>query len=214
MTEKKQQNKSNSNPSPSEHKGEHTLFFGSKKALFGGFLAGSIALGGQWLVGQVYSGYEARQLLEAVASSSLYLAGSVVTASATIIALMLTMISLSKQTDNEFDSIFFKRIQRIGRLSAIALISGILLLLFLSIPLQESDQVPSYYFKPIYYVLIVFVAGLSGLMVSIILMLLNAINSLISIVKPSFEEDVEDAKERENKESGQEKEQVDESGKS
>lgn len=210
MSENKTQNKSDSKPSPSEHKGEHTLFFGSKKALFGGVLAGSIALGGQWIVGQVYSGYEARQLLEAVASSSLYLGGSVVTASATIIALMLTMISLSKQTDNEFDSIFFKRVQHIGRLSAIALISGILLLLFLSIPLQESDQVPSYYFKPIYYVLIIFVAGLSGLMVSIILMLLNAINSLIDIVKPSYEEDVEDAENREEKESEQAKEQVNE----
>lgn len=209
MPEKDKQSSSDSEHSSSEHKGEHVIFFGSKKALFGGLLAGSIALGGQWLVGQVYSGYEARQLLEAVASSSLYLGGSVVTASATIIALMLTMISLSKQSNNEFDSIFYKRIQRIGQLSATALIAGILLLLFLSIPLQESDKVPSAYFKPIYYILIIFVAGLSGLLVSIILMLLNAINSLISIVKPSFEEDVEDAKEREKKESIQEKEQVD-----
>lgn len=206
MSENK--NNSDGKPTKSEHKGEHTLFFGSKKALVGGVLAGSIAFGGQWIVGQVYSGYEARQLLEAVASSSLYLGGSIVTASATIIALMLTMISLSKQSNSEFDAIFFKRIQKIGQLSAIALISGILLLLFLSIPLQESDQVPAYYFKPIYYILIVFVALLSGLMVSIILMLLNAINSLINIVSPSFEDDVEEAKEREEQESESEKEQV------
>lgn len=208
------ENKTNSNSEPSkkEHKGEHTLFLGSKKALAGGVLASSIALGGQWIVGQVYSGYEARQLLEAVASSSLYLGGSIVTASATIIALMLTMISLSKQSNSEFDAIFFKRIQKIGQLSAIALICGILLLLFLSIPLQESDQVPASYFKPIYYILIVFVAGLSGLMVSIILMLLNAINSLINIVSPSFEEEVEEAEEREEKESEEKKEQVNKEG--
>jgi hypothetical protein len=211
MSKKDQQGKENSKTTDSQHKGERRLFFGSKKSLFGGILAGSIALGGQWLVGQVYSGYEARQLLEAVASSSLYLGGSVVTASATIIALMLTMISLTRQTKGEFDSIFFKRIQRIGLLSTVALISGILLLLFLSIPLQESNKVPAYYFKPIYYILIVFVAGLSGLLVSIVLMLMNAIDSLIDVVRPSTDEDVEDAKEREEKESEREKEQIDKS---
>lgn len=210
MPADKQQN-SGSKPSKKEHQSEHTLFFGSKKALAGGILAGSIALGGQWLVGQVYSGYEARQLLEAVATSAHYFASSIVTASATIIALMLTMISLSKQSDSEFDVIFFKRIQNIGQLSAIALISGILLLLFLSIPLQESDQVPSSYFKPIYYILIIFVALLSGLVVSVVLMLLNATNSLLNIISPSFEEEVKDVEEREEEESQEEKEKVNES---
>lgn len=172
-------------PAPdNEQERERTLFVGSRKALFGGLLATAIALGSQWFIGQVYSGYEARQLLQGATSSSLYLGSSIVTASATIIALMLTMISLSKRSNSQFDSIFFRRIQRIGLLSTIALIAGILLLLFLSIPLQESDNVPTAYFKVIYYVLITYVGALSGLLVAIVLMLLNAINSLIDIVRP------------------------------
>ncbi len=189
-----------SEPEENQKKAEHKLFLGSKKALVGGILAGSIALGGQWFIGQVYSGYQARQLLEAVASSSLYLGSSVVTASATIIALMLTMISLTKQTEGEFDAVFFKRIQRIGLLSTAAMISGIILLLFLNIPLQESDQVPASYFTIVYYILITFVAGLSGLLVAIVLMLLNAINSLIDVVRPSTDAEVKRAERREKRE--------------
>lgn len=147
-------------------------------------------------MGQIYSGYEARQLLEAVASSSLYLGGAVVTASATIIALMLTMISLSRTVDGDFDAVFYRRVQRIGLLSAISLIAAILLLLFLSIPLQESDQVPSHYYKTVYYVLIIYISLLSGLVVGIVLMLLNAVNSLIDLFHPDVEKQAEKEEER------------------
>lgn len=209
MAKSKKSGKS-SDPTKSEHKGEHTLFLGSRKALFGGLLAAAVALGGQWIVGQVYSGHKARDLVEAVASSALYLGSSIVTAAATIIALMLTMLSVTKQADDEFDSIFFKQIQRIALFSTIALSGGILLLLTLSMPLQESDQVPANWFTAIYYVLIVFIAALSGLSVGIVLMLLNAINSLIDVVRPSTDEDVEEAKDREEGETKEEKENINE----
>ncbi len=148
--------------------------------------------------------------MESVTSSSHYLGSSIVTASATILALMLTMLSLTKQADSEFDSVFFKRIQQIALFSTIALSAGILLLLFLGVPLQESDKIPAQWFKIIYYVLITFVAGLSGLVVGIVLMLLNAVNSLIDVVRPSTNEEVEGAKQREEQESEQEKERIDE----
>lgn len=200
--------RSNEEPSAAEHHSQHLLFYGSNKAMYGGLLAGAIALGGQWLVGQVYNGYEARQLLESVAASSLYLGSSIVTASATIIALMLTMLSMSKNSDSQFDSVFYKQIQIIATLSSVALSAGILLLLFLSIPLQESEQVPSSWYRTIYYILITFVAVLSGLSVGIVLMLLSTINSLINVVKPT----VEQVKEREENESDSEKEKIDEEG--
>lgn len=206
----KSKDKSHSEPSKSEHQGEHSLFLGSKKAVLGGLIAGVVALIGQYLVGQVYSGWEARRLLESVMSSALYFSSSVVTAAATILALMLTMLGLTSNAATEFDSIFYKRIQRIGLLTTICLIAGILLLLFLSIPVQESDQVPPSWFKIIYYVLISFISGLSGLVVGIVLMLLNSINGLIKVVSPSADEDEENAEEREDQESEEEKEEIDE----
>lgn len=160
------------------------LFQGDMWALFGGVLAACIALGGQWLIGRIYSGEEARYLLEAMNNSALWMGGSVITASATILALMLTMLSLSDQTKIDFDKVFFQRIEQIGIMTTISLASGILLILFLSVPLQESRNVPSQWFTIIYYILIVFLALLAGLLVSVVLMLLNAIRSLIEGVRP------------------------------
>lgn len=204
-------NKSDSSLSKSEHKGEHILFFGSKYALVGGIIAGSIALAGQWMVGQVYSGWQAHKLLESVISAGLYFGGAIVTGSATILALMLTMLGVTRQTNSEFDAIFFKRIERIGKLSTISFIAGVLLLLFLSVPVQKSDEVPTSWYTAIYYILTSFIAILSGLIVTIVLMLFNAIESVINTLKPDVDEEVEDAKDREEKETEEEKEQIDDS---
>lgn len=168
-----------------------SLFFEDMWALIGGVLAAGIALVGQWLIGRVYSGAEARELIESMLNSALFFGASVVTASATILALMLTMLSLSDQTKIDFDRIFFRRIERIGFLTTISLASSILLLLFLSIPVQESKSVPTNWFTAIYYFLIVFLALLAGLLVSVVLMLLNAIRSLIEGVRPSDEDEEE-----------------------
>lgn len=94
------------------------------------------------------------------------------------------MLSLTNQVKTNFDTIFFKRIERIGLLSTIALAAGLLLLLILSIPLQESEKVPGSWYTTIYYILIVLTAGLVGLMISVVLMLLNAMKSLLSVLRP------------------------------
>lgn len=157
-----------------------------------------IALSAQWLVGQIYSGWEARRLLEAVISSALFFGSSIVTGAATILALMLTMLGLTKSWDDDFDALFFKRIERIGLVATISLILGVLLLLFLSIPIQESDDVPSSWFTTIYYILISYIAVLSGLIVGVVLMLFNAITSLIDVVRPSMDEEMEEGDESSN----------------
>lgn len=179
------------NETKSEDDSENqTFFIESKRALLGGLLAAAIALFGQWIIGQVYGGYEARKFLEAMSSAAHYLGSSVVTASATILALMLTLISLVNQADKTFERSFFKRVERIGFLATIELIGGILLLLCLSIPFSESDEVPSAWFTGIYYVLMAFLAILSGLLVTIVLMLLNTITSTIDAIRPSkYEEE-------------------------
>lgn len=211
MAKKNEQGKSGSGPTKAGHKGEHTLFFGSKKALAGGIIAGSIALFGQWMVGQVYGGWEARQLLETANASAHYFGSSIVTGAATILALMLTMLGLTKQSESEFDVVFFKRIELIGFLSTVAMIAGVILLLFLSVPVQESDEVPGDWYRFIYYFLIIYIALLAGLTVSVVLMLYNSIKSLIHIIRPSIEQEQEDVQEREEEESEAKRKEVDES---
>jgi len=55
---------------------------------------------------------------------------------------MLTLLSLTHMVDTDFSVSFYRRIRRIGFLSCIALITSILVLLFLSVRLQESEKVP------------------------------------------------------------------------
>lgn len=163
---------------------ERLLFIGAKRALIGGLLAGGVVIGGQLLVGRIYSETEARKLIEALVPSARTLGSGVVGATSTILALMLTMLSLSRHATSELESVFFKRVKRIGLLSTIALVTGSLLLLLLSLPLQESKNVPGFWFSAIYYALIGLTAGITGLFVAIVLMLYNALGSLIKVLRP------------------------------
>ena len=195
-----QENQQTSKPKDSDaQEGQDSLVDGVKRALIGGILAAVIALAGQWLVGQIYNGYEARKLIETIIPSANFLTSSIVTASATILALMLTMLSITRQTETNFDNDFFRRIEHIGLLTTISLSGSILVLLFLSVPLQESDNMPSHWFTVIYYVLIICLALLTGLIVAIVLMLFNAITSLIEVVRPSAHDDEDETEEKENK---------------
>jgi hypothetical protein len=184
-----------SSPPPSEktsenqqQQSEHLLFIGVKRALVGGILAGGVTIAGQYLVGRIYSGTEARQLLQAVVPSARSVGTGVLTASATILALMLTMLSLSRNATSKLESTFFKRVERIGLLCTVAMVSGILLLLILSIPVQESKQLPTSWYSIVYYTLISITAVVSGLFVAIVLMLYNAMQSLVKVLRPGVNE--------------------------
>lgn len=174
-----------------DKKDDASLFSGEMWALFGGVLAAIIALVGQWFIGRIYSGEEARYLIASMLNSALFFGASVVTASATILALMLTMLSLSDQSKIDFDKVFFHRVEKIGILTTVSLASSILLLLFLSSPVHESKNVPTHWFTTIYYALIIILALLAGLLVTVVLMLLNAIRSLIEGVRPDDYDDDE-----------------------
>ncbi len=164
--------------------GAQILFKGERLAWLGGLLAGVIAFGAQMLVGFVYNGFEAHDLLQALIPTADSLGGAVVQASATILALMLTLLGLSQKELGDLERDFFRRIQRIALLSSIALASAILLLLFLSVPLQQSKTLPVNWFQIIYYVLLVIIAGIAGLVVAIVIMLYDAIAGMIRAVRP------------------------------
>ncbi len=166
-----------------EH-GEQILFIGAKRAIFGGILAAAVTIGGQFLVGQVYSGTKALQMIQALVPSSRAVGTGVVGATATILALMLTMLSLGRRVTSELGERFFKRVERIGLISTILLIISILLLLILSIPLEETKNLPTSWYRIVYYTLITMTAVIAALMVAVVLMLYNAMESLITVLAP------------------------------
>ena len=140
------------------------------------------------MIGQIYSGFEARQLLETMIPTTRTLCFAIITASSTILALMLTLLSLTNQVDSDFDQTFYRRVERIGLLSTITLITAILLLLFINLPLQESDDLPGSWFTAIYYVIITFSAAIAGMLVAVVLMLFTTISGLIDVICPTPED--------------------------
>lgn len=153
---------------------------GNRWALVGGLVTVGISLAIRFFVGQVYGGGEAIKLIEALSSSSLRLAAVIATSSATILALMLTILGLAREAANDFNMKLYHRIDVIAFLSTASLCGAILLLLLLSLPVGQFDNIPSSWFTVFYYVLVTLIAGLSGLLISIILMLFSTIRSVIT----------------------------------
>ena len=149
-------------------------------ALIGGLVTVGISLLLRLFVGQVYGSGEAIELIESLSSSSLRLAAVIATSSATILALMLTILGLAREAANDFNMKLYHRIDVIGLLSTVSLCGAILLLLLLSLPVGQFDNVPSSWFTVLYYILVGLIAGLSGLLISIILMLFSTIRSVIT----------------------------------
>ena len=156
----------------------------SRWPLIGGVAAVLVTLAVKFLIGGVYSSGKALQLIEALRDSSLYFGAAVSTASATILALMLTLLGLSRQAESDFDDWVYKNINRIALVSTISLCGGVLLLMLLSMPIGEFEKIPENWFIMMYYVLVVFVALLAGLVITAVLMLFNAIRYVIALITP------------------------------
>lgn len=98
--------------------------------IVGGVSATAIAISSRYLIGALYSQTDAIQLIEALAQSGLYLGAAIATSSATILALMLTLLALTRRADADFNFEVYQKIDRIGLMSTISLCGAMLLLLF------------------------------------------------------------------------------------
>ncbi|WP_343344173.1 hypothetical protein WJT74_09620 [Sphingomicrobium sp. XHP0239] len=101
-----------------------------------------------WLaVGAVYASAQARQLIEALTESGLYLASTGAGSSATILALMLTLLGMINNSDAlSFDDRLSVLVKRISRFATLALMLSLLLLLLMVFPIGEYDEIPQNWF--------------------------------------------------------------------
>lgn len=135
-------------------------------------------------VGSIFSEAEAIKLVESLQQSSLYLGGSIAGVSATVLALMLTLLSMTNKVDSNFEKSVYRGIEAVGLISTITFVGAIFLLLFLSLPVGEFDNIPSGWFTGIYYILCTLNGCLSGLMVVGVLILFDTIRTLIKQLSP------------------------------
>lgn len=109
-----------------------------------------IGLGARAAIGTVYGAAEAVDLLNALSRAGLYLGSAVATASATTIALMLTLIGLIRRMDEEFDNFAYRSIGMIARLSTVTLLLALFLLMAFALPIGEFDNLPKRWFENVY----------------------------------------------------------------
>ncbi|EDP97933.1 hypothetical protein U8527_18240 [Kordia algicida OT-1] len=152
-----------------------------KISLFGGLIAASFTGIGVFLLGNI-SGYQAKQLLESSLSGLNMLCNTIVLASATILALLLTLLSISSGSKNTLKKKHYKQVLTIARFDVILFISALMLFQFFNMPIIESDEVPTSWFSIIYWLNIIFSSIISGMMITVILMLYRAVTNIIAIV--------------------------------
>lgn len=177
----------NSDPEPTESPRQNELLpeneiaVDMRKPLLGGVLAVFISLAGAWMVGRLH-GAEGLLLLQAMLPTTRFLCSSVMTATATILALMLTLLGLSTSAASQIHPSHYKRVQQIALLDMIAFVGATLFLLALNIPVEESDSLTTDWYNYAYYSVLVYSSVLGGVLISIVLMLYAAIRDMISVV--------------------------------
>lgn len=152
-------------------------------SLIGGVTAAVFIFGGLFSVGRVNSDLQAQELIEMMSPAMQMLAFAAITATGTIIALMLTMLGLIHQSELQFKKEFYASIQRIALLATIGFICSVLLLALTGIPFGEANSMAVIWFDIVYHVLIFANALISGLMITIILMLHDAVRGIIQTLK-------------------------------
>lgn len=166
-----------------------TLSRDSRQVAIAAVVAGGVALAGMLLV-NVSSGVEARLLLEAMLPALHFLSSSVMTVSATILALMLTLISFSSGQGTRLKRVHYDRVRQIALVDTVTFAAALIWLLLISVPLAESADIPSSWYRIVYYLTLVYGAALGGALIAVVLLLYNAITDLISVMQPGEESEL------------------------
>lgn len=78
----------------------------------------AFGVAGHFASGSIYSGLEARELIDALSRPALYLGSAIAASAATTLALMLNLLGMVRRADADFDAAMYKRVYRISLLGA------------------------------------------------------------------------------------------------
>lgn len=148
-------------------------------AAFGGVASAVIGFGGMAIVG-LASPFEARRLLDGVLPTVRFAASSYIAGGASVLALMLTLLTFSISHELDFTASHYRRIRDISVMTTAVIVASVMLLMFLSFPLGEADVERSWYLG-VYYAVLLGGAIIGGVFISIVLMLYYAVRGLISV---------------------------------
>ena len=147
-------------------------------------VVGLLGFGARTAIGRIYSSSEAVQLLDALSESGLYLGSASATASATILALMLTLIGMVRRADTEFDTSIYRSVLRISRISTASLMISLLLLLALVFPVGEFENLPTSWYRWMYDGLFTATVATIGMLAATVVMLYQTVHEVIAELTP------------------------------
>ncbi len=120
-------------------------------------------------------------LLGAIQPTARFLGSSVLTGSATTLALMLTLLGLSHNIQERLADMHYVRIKYIALIDTAAFIGATGLLAALVIPFGEATAVQGGWYIVGYYLIVGASAILSGLMVTVVLMIYRTIADMATL---------------------------------
>ena len=147
-----------------------------------------LGFGARQAIGRIYSSGEAINLLETLAQSGLYLGSASATASATTLALMLTLIGMVRRVDKDFDQSVYQNVNRISQLATASLLASLLLLLALVFPIGEFEDLPNSWYPTMYDVMFAWTTVTVGLLASTVIMLYQTIRQVLVKITPGDED--------------------------
>ena len=135
-------------------------------------------------IGNIYSTAEATLLIESLSRAGLYLGSAIVTASATTLALMLTLIGMMRRIESEFDDTTYRGIELIARLATASLMFGLLVLLAFTLPVGEFEELPAAWFDNLYDWLFAACVAMVGLVAATVAVLYRTLRRVIATMTP------------------------------
>ncbi|MTB53678.1 hypothetical protein [Lewinella sp. W8] len=157
-----------------------------KFAVVGGCIAALVIFAGIYLLGSI-SQVESLENMKEIRPTLRFTANGVITVSATIMALMLTLLSFSSDTDKQLKSWHYDRIHWITRFAVGTFVMGLVLLMTLNLPLVNAKESLRGFYTTIYYLSIGYVSLLGGGIVCVILLLYQATTDIIMLKRPNDE---------------------------
>ena len=172
----------------------------NKRALTVAIIAAMLTGSGAYVLGNL-SGYEAKELITASLPGINTLCNTIVLASATILALLLTLLSISSASNSKLKENHYQHVLVIAKFDTIVFVTSMIAFQIFNIPITEAENVPANWYTYIYYITLGISSILSGALIGVVLMLYNAVSSIIKIVGLGmedhpliFEDDEEDDK--------------------
>lgn len=138
-----------------------------------------------------FSSDAALRLIETVTPAVRFLGVGVVTASITVLGLLLTLLGLSLNSEYRFKPRFYRRVGHITTLSVVGLVTAVAMLLAATVPVGEVDEVTRFY-DAYYYVLASGISVLGGVTISMGLMIGATLRGLVRIGHPDSTSDLLD----------------------